>query len=154
MIKECRIWLLIPIFLFLTHTHTHTHTNNTNTQWILHTHALETASSVEKPFVLSPAQHTAHDRRPPAPPEQTHCARSLSHWSQFSACGQSHIAHIVAASSPIRLGGEVCSGGGYGRRFGGEGVHHMRRSYHSLRKQARHLLVPVKTEHPAFFFSP
>ena len=89
-------WLAPSIFLFHTHTHTHTHT-------------LETASSVGMPPILSPARHTAHDRRPPAPPERRHCARSLSRWSQFSACGQSHIAHIVAAPSPSWRGGGVCS---------------------------------------------
>ena len=95
------------------------------------------------PPILSPAQHTAHDRRPPAPPEQTHCARSLSHWSQFPVCGQSHIAHIVGASSPIRRGGGVCSW------WGGE--HHMWRSYHSLWKQAPHLVVPVRNCAPCLF---
>lgn len=82
--------------------------SHTSTQrGLFHTHALETASSVGMPSILSPAQHTAHDRRPPAPPERSHCACSLSHWSQFPACGQFHIAHIVTASSPFLWGGWI-----------------------------------------------
>lgn len=92
----------------------------------LHTRALAlgTASSVGLPSILSPAQHTAHDGRPPAPPERTHCARSLSHWSQSSARGQHHNAYIVAASSPVRWGLQQ------GWAWGVGGVRPMQRFYH------------------------
>lgn len=127
------IWTLtdsfsLPLFVFLSHTHTH------NTRRFF-THMLWRLPAL---WECLPS-YLANDRRPPAPPEQPHCARSLSHWSQFSVCGQSHIAHIVAASSPIRWGTGVCSGS-----FSGRGSHHMLRSYRSLWKQAPHLLVPVR----------
>lgn len=125
-------WLVLPFFYFsLSHTQTHRDFSHTHTHMLWRLPALWECLPV---YLPSSTQRMTDDHL-------RHLSRPIVHapyrtGPSSQRVDSPHIAHIVAASSPFRMGSGVCSMG--------EWLHHMQRSYRSPWKQAPHLPVPVR----------